>query len=150
VGALLPCICLQAFPFSFLLTLLLMAQKLRIPLCSMPILSPVPCLFPFLLSLRAGPCLLRALPLHIIPHSVCSACTRRWCFVDGWFFANTSAFMLLRMVGHSIAFHDQPSAGFHFLNCLYGISVGRDPHSLTLLHCISQPFAHPEPAVDAS
>jgi hypothetical protein len=36
-----------------------MAKRLRIPLRSMPNLSPAPCLFPFLLSLRAGPCLLR-------------------------------------------------------------------------------------------
>ncbi len=47
------------FLFSFLPALLVMAIRLRIPLRSMPNLSPAPCLFPFLFTLRAGPCLLR-------------------------------------------------------------------------------------------
>jgi hypothetical protein len=47
------------FLFSFLPALLVMANRLRIPLRSMPNLSPAPCLFPFLFTLRAGQCLLR-------------------------------------------------------------------------------------------
>ncbi len=47
------------FSFCFLPALLVMANRLRIPLRSMPNLSPAPCLFPFLFKLRAGPCLLR-------------------------------------------------------------------------------------------
>jgi len=66
-----------------------------------------------------------------------------------FFFLAILHLSLLRMNGHSTSFNDQLSAGLHFLNCLYGISLGRDTPSLTLLHFIPQPFAHPVPAVCA-